>query len=98
MRGGSGVSSGSVCCRGRFGLGQRVNHRVKGESSASTRCCLMFEYVCFLGRDGGCWIDCGQFFTCQSFHISLWDLSMNGDLLRTQPPCLCFLRRNLGLK
>lgn len=53
MRGGSGVSSGSVCCRGRFGLGQRVNHRVKGESSASTRCCLMFEYVCFLGRDGG---------------------------------------------
>lgn len=53
MRGGSGVSSGSVCCRGRFGLGQRVNHRVKGESSASTRCCLMFEYVCFLERGGG---------------------------------------------
>lgn len=61
MRGRSGVSSGSVCCRGRFGLGQRVNHGVKGESSASTRCCLMFEYVCFLGREEECWIDCGQF-------------------------------------
>lgn len=48
----SGVSSGSVCWRGRFGRGQRVNHRVKGESSASTRCCLMFEYVCVLRRVG----------------------------------------------